>query len=142
MANFGTRPNNNGWTTLSWVDDDATAEFYAQYLIQSYSQPKTIVELELPFFESDFRTIQCMDVIELSHPDMPATFGTTPDSLTPLPVYSGSVVETANFGFPFRQAQSYRLQVYSRQVIFNIGSNKAPVLRIACKVLNNPYEIY
>lgn len=142
VANFGTRPNNNGWTTLSWVDDDATAEFYAQYLIQSYSQPKTIVELELPFFESDFRTIQCMDIIELSHPDMPATFGTSPDSLTPLPVYSGAVVETANFGFPFRQAQSYRLQVYSRQVIFNIGNNKSPVLRIACKVLNNPYEIY
>lgn len=142
VANFGTRPNNNGWTTLSWVDDDATAQFYAQYLIQSYSQPKTIVELELPFFEADYRTIQCMDIIELSHPDMPATFGTTPDSLTPLPVYSGAVVETANFGFPLRQAQSYRLQVYSRQVIFNIGSNKAPVLRIACKVLNNPYEIY
>jgi hypothetical protein len=142
FTNFGTRPNNNGWAQLNWVEDDATAQFYAQYLVQSYARPKTTIDLELPFFEEDFRTIQCMDIIELSHPDMPATFGTTPDSLTPLPVYSGAVVETANYGFPFRQAQSHKLQVYSRQVIFNIGGRRAATLRLGCRVLNNPYEIY
>ena len=143
-SRFGTRPNNNGWDQLDWVGNALTSSVYQyyKYLLQTFSRPLCTIEFEIPLFESDHRSIECMDIIELSHPDLPATFGTTPDSLTPLPVYSGAVVETANYGFPFRQAQSYRLQVYSRQVIFNIGGNKAAALRLGCRVLNNPYEIY
>lgn len=141
-ARFGTRPLNNSWTELNWVTDDTTANFYAQYILQTYARPRIMVEIELPFFEGDNRNIQCMDIIELSHPDLPATFGTTPDSLTPLPVYNGVTVETANYGLPFRQAQSYKLQVNARQVIFNIKGRNPAALRLECRVLWNPYEIY
>lgn len=142
FARFGDRPNNNGWTQLEYIADDKSAEFFAQYLLQAYARPKVIVELELPFFDNDNRSIQCMDIIELSHPDMPAEFGTLPDSLTPMPVYNGAVVETANFGFGLRMAQSYKLQVIGRQVIFNIAGNGAAALRLDCRLLWNPYEIY
>ena len=142
FARFGTRPLNNRWTELDWIGDDQSADFYAQYILQTYARPKIIVELQFPYFESDFRTIQNMDILELSHPDMPATFGTSPDSLNPLPVFNGQLVETASYSLPWRRAQSYRLQVISRKIIFNVKSKEAPILEVTCRILWNPNEIY
>jgi hypothetical protein len=144
VARFGEKTNDVGFDQLDWAGDTLTSTVYAYYyyLLTSFSRPLITVEMELPFFDEDYRTIQCMDVIELSHPDMPSTFGTSPDSLTEPPVYSGAIVETANFGFPLRQAQIYRLQVIKRQVIFNISANRAPALRVVARLLWNPYEVY
>lgn len=142
FALYGDRPQSDGFTVCDFLKEDNDAAFLAKYYLTAFSKVSCMVEVELPFFESDYREIELMEIIHFSHPDLPAHFGTQPDSLAQLPVYSGATVETANTGEMFRRANSYDARVVGRNIGFNLTSSEPATITLDLKLLWNTKEVY
>lgn len=105
-------------------------EKVAEFLATTYALPHTFVTIELPFF--DYTSLDMMDVITVTHPDLPAYFGTT--SNAKLPTYNNTETPISQ-GHYWKRAQSYRMQIEAKEMAFNIDGY--PTLRLTCRVLDN-----
>lgn len=122
-----------GDNVYNWIIDSRSAGIVAEYLFRTYARyPVTIVEFEVPFI--NFTDLDIFQVWEMTHPDLPAFFGTSygtdPESYDGARVSKGGEEE-------FR-AQKYRIFIEGRQLIF--GQNKAPTVRVKARILFDDLE--
>lgn len=138
---YGDKLLSSGFTSCTFVRDDAHAEFLAKYYLTLFAKPSIIAVIRLPYWKKNFRTIECQTLIDLEHNDAPSSTGTSFDGMGKWPVYSGVEHTSITTGRPWREAKKYRCRVVSRSVNFGIGSTSAPYIDLVLKVIDNPFEI-
>jgi hypothetical protein len=122
-------------SAFDFFADTDSAEWMAKFLLANGAFPHWYVSLEIPFFK--YRALECLNVIEIIHPDLPAYFGTSANAK--LPSYDGTELNPIG-GHYWKRAQPYRAQIEAKETIFNAGGTSK--LRLDCRLLlNSPKEI-
>lgn len=122
-------------SALDYFADSTSAQWLAQFMLGNGAFPHWYAQIEVPFFK--YRTLECLNVIEILHPDLPAYFGSSANAK--LPTYTGTDVE-ATSGHYFKRAVRYRAQIEAKEFIFNAGGISR--LRLDCRLLTNyPREV-
>lgn len=126
------------------INDSTSARSVAISYLAQFRHPPVYCDVIVPYdpvysYGPNFdpaTDLQPLEVIEVTHPEFPAYFGSSYSSK--LPDYSGTLVEV-NSGYDYMRAETYRMQIESRAIEFSTGS--APVIRWRCRVLTNaPYD--
>lgn len=116
-----------------YISTSASATWLGQYLLANGGQAHTYVQIEVPFFK--YRALECLQIIEILHPDLPSYFGTSANAK--LPSYTGTDVELIS-GHYWKRAKRYRAQIEAKEMIFNPGGISR--LRLDCRLLTNSKE--
>lgn len=137
-TNFGSRFLDN--IRFNWLNDSTSATSIGYYFMINYDRPQRFVTLEVHYFGVDeggvsYNSLDLFDVIEISHPDLPAYYGTSFDSR--LPHYDGDPVDPYNGGYN-RRAQRYKAQIEGKEILLN--ENEQPKLRFRARLLLNPND--
>lgn len=139
---YGRKKLTDSFTVLNWIKAVSGAQRLAEYYLNVFPYPSWIFRIELPYFEKSYKSIDLMDILRISHVDLPNTSGTSPDGLTKLPTSSGETVEALTGQHAWRRARSYKMRILKREVNYNVADTTAPTLSLKLKVLSNPQEIY
>lgn len=130
---FGNKPAAE--STYDYFADSVSAEYLGRFLLANGAFPDEYVTLEVPFFK--YRTLECLNVIEIIHPDLPSYFGTSANAK--LATYTGTEVDLLG-GHYWKRAKSYRAQIEAKEMIFNAGGTSR--LKLDCRLLlNSPKEV-
>lgn len=113
------------------IADDASAKSLMMSILLRNSLPLKLVTFRAPY--QRFKDRKLLDVINISHPRLPAFFGTTPKA-SPA-TYDGAEVDLTT-GYHLSRAASCRAQIESIRTIWD--SENTPQIEIVASLLNNP----
>ena len=136
---YGDRELSDSFSQFLFLSDDASAEFLAKYYLTTRQLPLWTFDIELPYFKNDYRELELMDVISISHPDSPSAYGSAPEGEAKYIYYDGVENKNFNFGYAWRKAQRYSMRVIETSL--NVNSEIA-VIRLKLQVLYNSTEIF
>lgn len=124
---------------FDWAKDYSgrdTGETLARYFLSKFAKPAIIVTIECPL--SAYKTIDLLDIVTVSFPELPSHRGTGPLQKEPLYDTGGAVVSLLD-GRYLRRAKTYRAQVEGRTISWD--GEGVPKLNLTCRlILNNPYD--
>lgn len=139
---YGVRDLGDEFVYLDWVNDDATADRWADYKLVRYAKERMIVTFSVPFWKNNYRKRELMDIVQLSHIDNPSYFGSASSSREPVLTTDGDEIgDDFSIGNLWRRAKSYKMRVLSRLPQYSIRSGE-PVITFRALILDNPDEIY
>lgn len=136
---YGDRELADSFSQFLFLADDASAEFIAKYYLTTRQFPLWSFDIELPYFKNDYRELELMDIVSISHPDSPTAYGSAPEGEAKYIYYDGVENKNFNYGFAWRKAQRYSMRVI--ETTLNVSSEIA-VLRLKLQVLYNSTEIF
>lgn len=139
--NYGDRVLDDSFESCDWLVEEASAKFLAKYYLTTRNQPPVFIELEVPYWAENFRTLELLDLVNLIHVDFFSPYGTEPIGRAKPFYYSGVALEAFHKGFPLRKAGNYICSIVSRKVSFNLESNEQAKIRFRLMLKNNPMEI-
>lgn len=138
---YGVREVSEEFVRLRYIASKEAAERWANYKFAQYARERMRITFTVPFWKNNYREIDIMDVIEISHIDSPSFFGTAPPyQEPPITVDARISGDDYNLGDIWRRAQSYRLRVLGRHPNYSINEDEATI-QFTCLVLDNPDEI-
>lgn len=114
--------------TFNWLNTDG--EIIAKYYASRYAQPDVFVVLEVPYFK--YKALEMLDVVEITHPDLPSYLGS--GAVAKNPSYAGSEVNIAT-GTYLKRATRYRAQIEGKEI--NLSPGSIPTLRLSVRLLIN-----
>jgi hypothetical protein len=95
-----------------YLADEESAAAMVEFYLRELSQPSIYVIIKAPHRTYGF--IHCLDIVEITHPALPAFFGTAAEST--LPTFEDEPVDP-NYGHPLKRARMYRGQVEGRRMV-------------------------
>jgi len=141
---YGSRELSDSYTNVLFLQDDDDAKFLAKYYLTTRAHPIEYFYVEIPYFVRDYKSLDLMDIIEVSHQSVPSDEGTESSVTAKLPVLdltTGDPLESMRFGGTWRRAKRHRMRIVGRAPKFNIKNEDPVVLELKLQVLNNPMEI-
>jgi hypothetical protein len=139
---YGLKDLSNDFIKLNYVKDEATAERWAQYKLAQYSKERTIVVFEVPFWKDNYRSVDLMDIVELSHTANPSYFGSAPPYQEPALTEDGeNIGDDYMIGDLWRRAKRFKLRILGRTPLYSINDAEARI-QFKALVLDNPDEIF
>lgn len=115
---YGELKSDIAFTENRWIKILVTAQLYAQYKLDKYSQETYTIRIRAPFWKFNYRTIKLYDIITLNHIELPSKQGSQPpDQVKPM----GEGVDWS-LGDVLRHAKSLRCRVLKRDPIYSNGS--------------------
>ena len=122
---YGERPN----AAAGYKFLGSGGRMMSDYLCALFGRPHIYVTLET---EARFYARECLEVVEILHPEVFAYFGTSADPGAS--TYAGTAVDPASGQYIVR-AQTYRGQIEGKEFIFS--DNEAPKIRFTIRLLTN-----
>ena len=89
---YGTRELSPSSSTLPWVSDETTAKRWGENVLANWATERKYFTLSIPFWKNDYRTLELMDKVRISHVDSPSACGSTSANVAKLP----GAIRTAN----------------------------------------------
>ena len=103
---------------LFWMlGDDASALAMARFFCAVYGKPHCFVKLRFPW-TTETTQYQALNVLSLTHPDLPAYFGSAPR----ISAHYEGADATDSIPFDVARAASYRVQIEARTIEFTPGA--------------------
>lgn len=122
---YGERPN----AAAGYKFLGSGGRMMSDYLCALFGRPHIYVTLET---EARFYARECLEVVEILHPEVFAYFGTSADPGAS--TFAGTAVDPASGQYIVR-AQTYRGQIEGKEFIFT--DNQSPKIRFTIRLLNN-----
>jgi hypothetical protein len=119
--------------TNLWIADATSAHNMCLSYLRRYLYPSVYYFIEVPYLR--YKALKLLDVVRITHPELAAFFGTTPDASRA--TYAATEVDLST-GFYWARANSTRAQIEGIQTIFD--DKNMPRLRLTIKLLNNPAD--
>jgi len=82
---YGNRPVSSSAENRTMIASEEAAAYFLQILFERFSKEKIRVKIQVPFWMRNFRSIELMDILELSHIDLPLEGGTESANTSKLP---------------------------------------------------------
>jgi hypothetical protein len=117
IATYGTRENSANFTSNNWIKNTATAQKYADYKLAQYEFERFEFVINTAYWNSNYRTLELWDLVELNHIDAPSIFGSSPPNQTKN-LFDG--VDWA-IGDALRHAKSYYCRIIDRVVEYDLN---------------------
>lgn len=112
---------------FQFLADRESAQAMISYYLRELSQPSVYITLTAPHRTYGF--VHCLDLIDLTHPALPAFFGTSVDS--ELPTFDDEPVDPI-YGHPLKRAKVYRCQVEGRRMV--VSPEQSPYIEFIVRV--------
>lgn len=140
---YGRRPLSENFTTLKYIRDQPSARFFGESWINQSPYPRLFTNIELPYWRESYREIELLDLLDLSHIDLPSFKGTATSLRVKDPTIEGEGITDFynDYVYLWRYAQRFKLRVLSKTVNFNISTGLNSVIQLRCMILDNPHEI-
>jgi hypothetical protein len=113
-----------------WIGDTTSARSMCFSYLRRNLYPSSYYYIEVPYLR--FKALKLLDIVRITHPELAAFFGTTPDASRA--TYAASEVDLST-GFYWARANTIRAQVEGIQTIFD--DKNMPKIRLTIKLLNN-----
>lgn len=137
---YGIRDLSEDFVELNWIGDEEAAERWAEYKLAMYAPERMRVTFTVPFWKENYRSLDLMDIIRISHIDLPSEFGSNSASNERIMTTEGVTPDDDfNLGDVWRRCMDYKLRILGRRPKYSINSEEAEI-QFTCLVLDNPGE--
>lgn len=122
--------------SFDWTADESSLEKVLELMLRKWAFPNWFVTLEIPLatkgaFVTNASALQLGDVVAITHPDIPAYFGTS-SSAAP-PTYNGAEVQQG--GKHEKRARRVRAMIEGRTVSWAFDT--PAILRLECRIIGD-----
>jgi hypothetical protein len=118
---FGVKALSEEAQDLNFVRDDAQAERWTDYRLKRFGQERLTVSLSIPYWKNNYRELELLDKIIISHIGLPSDAGSAPaHQEKPMTTDGDDLGADYNLGDLWRRAKSLPMRIIGRNPNFDI----------------------